>query len=93
MSPLLLLITSCLPDDGCPAMCAAALDRYTSCIEEAGLDWGEDVGYVSASDFEGWCETWVWEARQTGLSGTCDDKRRTFEGGTCADYYSAWAIE
>ncbi len=90
---LLLLIHACAPDDGCTSMCDAALDRYTTCITEAGLDWGEDVGYTSPADFGNWCETWVWEARQTGLSDTCAQKRTVFEDGTCADYYAAWAIE
>jgi hypothetical protein len=84
------LLLACAPDDGCDAMCVAALDRYGGCIEEAGLTWGESVGYTSAADFTDWCETWVWEARQTGLATTCEEKRVTFTDGTCDDYYDAW---
>lgn len=90
---LLLPLLACTPDDTCVEMCQAALDRYGTCIEEAGLSWGEEVGYTSEADFVGWCETWVWEARQTGLSETCEEKRATFEDGSCADYYAAWAIQ
>jgi hypothetical protein len=88
--PLVLLL-ACAPPDECDAMCDAALDRYGACIEENGLEWGESVGYTSPADFTTWCETWTWEARQLDEAGSCVTKLATFEEGTCADYYAAWA--
>lgn len=87
---LLGLLLGCGPDPACVAMCEAAESRYTTCLADAGLDWGAEVGYQSAADYANWCATWVWEMEQTGGDPACAARRRVFATGTCADYYESW---
>jgi hypothetical protein len=90
----LVVLAGCGSPDECPAMCAAARERYAGCIDAAGQAWGGDgVGYASAADYDDWCATWTWEVRELGEEAQCADKRPIFEDGTCEDYYDAWSGE
>lgn len=84
-------LPGCAPDDDCDAMCDAALDRYAGCISDAGMEWGESVGYTSEADFLNWCTTWVWEQRALDNAEQCGTNLTILEGGACTDYPALWA--
>lgn len=90
MIPVLLLLMACAPADDCDAMCVAARERFSGCMEESGLEWGASVGYADAADYDDWCATYTWELRQLGRADACAERLPVFEGGTCDDYYDAW---
>ncbi|MFZ5479862.1 MAG: hypothetical protein ACOZNI_24065 [Myxococcota bacterium] len=84
------LLLACAPDDACDAMCVASREQFEACMEERGLVYGESVGYVSAADFDDWCDTWTWETRLLEQQDTCDQKLAVFESGDCDAWYDAW---
>lgn len=85
---ILWLLLSCAPPDACDVMCDAALVRYEGCMEEQGLEWGNN--FADEADFHDWCDTWSWEQRQLGEEGRCEDMTPVFEDGTCAEWFDAW---
>ena len=88
---IIAVLLGCGPPDRCDEMCIVALDRFSACLEEDGLDWGPEVGYADAVDYENACATWSWEARQLGTADTCDAKLTVFRDGDCDAYRAAWA--
>lgn len=86
---MILLLLACV-SDSCDAMCDAALARFSACLEEGGLEWGDSVGYESPTDYTNWCATWTWEARELDEADTCETKRTVFTEGDCAAYRAAW---
>ncbi|MCP4806219.1 MAG: hypothetical protein GY913_05480 [Proteobacteria bacterium] len=59
---LLLLVACADPPDPCDPMCAEAAALYGDCLADWGVGW-DAAGYEDASDYEGRCTTWAWEAR------------------------------
>jgi len=78
------------PDDGCQELCVAAEEKFSSCLEENGTDWGTSVGFTSPADFQDWCATYTWEERELGRGELCDDRQEVIDGGDCAAWYTAW---
>lgn len=87
------LAGGCAAPDVCAELCTAARDRFEGCLEAGGLTWGASVGYESAADYDNWCDTFAWELRELGQADTCAERQALVEGGTCSDYYDAWAVE
>lgn len=90
---MILLLLACGEPDACDAMCEVAREKFGTCLEESGLEWGEGAGYSDPLDYDNWCATWTWEARQLGVAGTCEDKLAVFRDGTCDEYRAAWVSE
>lgn len=57
-------------------------------MAERGLAWGD--AYADAADYQDWCQTWAWEARELGEAERCEAMESAFTDGDCEAYDNAW---
>jgi hypothetical protein len=91
-APLLGCVEEASPIDGCASMCESGRARWESCLADWGVGW-EAAGFESADDWQGSCETWVWEqellardadAPPSTVEDACADRAALYETGECS---------
>lgn len=76
----------------CASMCESGRARWESCLSDWGVGW-EAAGFESADDWQGSCETWVWEqellardasAPPSTVEDACADRAAIYSSGECS---------
>ena len=106
LAPVLMIsIGGCLSQPRpCVDVCVEAHAIMEVCLDEWGLQWGEEIGYLDGDDYDNWCTTFIdeqlemasarWgfgEGRRRAES-TCGEQLTALETRSCDDYLASWDL-